>query len=51
LFLLTTTAADYFSARGFDPVDRSSAPEAIRRTREFAEICPGSAAFMRKRVG
>lgn len=46
LWLLTTTAAGFFAARGYDPVDRSRAPERIRETAEFADLCPGSAACL-----
>jgi len=47
VFLLTTTAASLFVRHGFASVPRDSAPAAIRQTREFASICPSSAAFMR----
>jgi amino-acid N-acetyltransferase len=47
LWLLTTTAPDYFSRLGFAPVDRAAAPESLRRSAEFAEACPASAACMR----
>lgn len=47
LFLLTTTAGDWFPRFGFVPADRDSAPDAVRRSREFAEACPTSALFMR----
>lgn len=50
LYLLTTTAADFFEARGYDPVDRETVPEAIGRTTEFADLCPDSAACLRKRL-
>lgn len=46
LWLLTTTAADFFARLGFTAVERSSAPSAIRATREFADICPASAVCM-----
>lgn len=46
LYLLTTTASAYFPRFGFVSVDRNVAPEAIRQSREFAEACPASAAFM-----
>jgi amino-acid N-acetyltransferase len=48
LYLLTTTAAEFFAGRGYEPVPRRAAPPAVRRTREFAEICPDSATCMRK---
>jgi amino-acid N-acetyltransferase len=48
LFLLTTTAADYFGRRGYVAADRAAAPPAIRTTREFTDLCPASSAFMLK---
>ena len=48
LYLLTTTAEDFFARRGYVRIARADAPEAIRATREFAHICPASSAFMRK---
>lgn len=48
LHLLTTTAERFFTGRGFVAADRESAPPAIRRTREFADVCPASAAYLTK---
>lgn len=50
LYVLTTTASGFFAGRGYDRVDRSDAPAAIRRTDEFAALCPASAVCMRKRL-
>ena len=46
LYLLTTTAGDYFPRFGFKQVDRDIAPDAVRRSREFSEACPSTALFM-----
>jgi amino-acid N-acetyltransferase len=48
IYLLTTTAEEFFARRGYRRTERSSAPVAIRNTREFAGICPVSSAFMNK---
>ena len=48
LHLLTTMAERFFTRHGFVVADRSSAPPAIRRTREFADVCPASAAYLTK---
>jgi amino-acid N-acetyltransferase len=48
LWLLTTTARDYFLRHGFTPVNRSSAPAAIRATAQFATLCPSTAIVMRR---
>lgn len=47
VYLLTTTAGDYFPRFGFTIANRAEAPDAIRRSREFADACPASALFMR----
>lgn len=47
LYLLTTTAENYFPAFGFEKVDRAEAPDPIRGTAEFTSACPASATFMK----
>lgn len=47
LYLLTTTAADWFARHGFRRIERSSAPDAVRSSIEFATACPASAVAMR----
>lgn len=51
LFLLTTTAEQFFARRGYGRIPRDSAPAEIKGTEEFASICPSSSAFMGKRLG
>lgn len=46
VFLLTDTAAAFFPKFGFTSIERSSVPDSIRRTVEFASACPGSAQVM-----
>ena len=48
LFLLTTTAKMYFEQHGYLTIPRASAPNAIRATAEFSNICPASAVLMVK---
>ena len=50
LYLLTMTAEAFFRHRGYSPLARDKAPEAIRATTEFAGICPASSSFMVKRL-
>lgn len=50
IYLLTTTAEEFFARRGYSRVPRETAPDAIRATREFAGICPASSAFMFKEL-
>jgi len=47
LYLLTTTAAEFFADRGYREIDRDDPPAAIRETTEFAEFCPSTATCMR----
>jgi len=49
LYLLTTTAADYFRARGYEPIAREELPEAIQETEQSARLCPSSATCMQKK--
>jgi amino-acid N-acetyltransferase len=48
VYLLTTTAPEYFAELGFSRVERASAPEAMQSSSEFASICPASATCMVK---
>jgi N-acetylglutamate synthase-like GNAT family acetyltransferase len=48
IFLLTTTAEAFFARRGYGRIAREHAPESIRTTCEFADICPASSALMVK---
>jgi len=50
VYLLTTTASDFFASLGFEEVERESAPEALRETAEFADLCPDAAVCMRREV-
>ena len=47
LYLLTTTAEDYFPSFGFVRVERDAAPGSIRATEEFSTICSASAIVMK----
>ncbi|ELZ39387.1 N-acetyltransferase GCN5 [Halorubrum californiense DSM 19288] len=50
LYLLTTTAAEFFAARGYAETPRSDVPSGIRGTTEFGELCPASAACLRREL-
>ena len=47
IYLLTTTAADFYARFGFRPWPRGDVPDAIARSSEFASICPSSATCLR----
>lgn len=46
LWLLTTTAAEYFARHGFQRTQRDEAPLRVRKSVEFCEACPDSAVAM-----
>jgi len=48
LYLLTTSAADYFERFGFRTLARELAPDPIRETAQFRTLCPGSAQLMKR---
>jgi amino-acid N-acetyltransferase len=50
LYLLTTSAADFFARLGYKRLERDGAPAAIRTTSEFAALCPASSVFMVKEL-
>jgi len=50
VYLLTTTARDYFARHGFADCPRDEAPAAIRESWEFRSGCPSTAAFMKRDV-
>jgi amino-acid N-acetyltransferase len=50
LYLLTMTAEDFFSARGYHKTDRASAPPALQETTEFKSLCPQTAVCMKKHL-
>lgn len=46
VYLLTTTAADFFPRCGFHRIDRDAASEAVKASLEFRELCPSSSVVM-----
>jgi amino-acid N-acetyltransferase len=46
VYLLTTTARDYFSRLGFKDANREAAPPALSACPEFASACPASASCL-----
>lgn len=50
LYLLTTTAEQFFVRLGYARVARHDVPGAIRNTMEYSNICPISAAVMFKEL-
>ena len=50
LYLLTTTAENFFLMRGYQGIERISAPPEIRGTAEFQGLCPVSSVCMIKQL-
>jgi N-acetylglutamate synthase-like GNAT family acetyltransferase len=50
LFLLTTTAEQYFPGFGFTPIAREEVPADVQTTGEFQSACPTTATVMRRPV-
>jgi amino-acid N-acetyltransferase len=50
LFLLTTTAENYFPRFGFTRTTRSAVPDALKKSAEFRGACPDTAVVMSRRV-
>lgn len=48
LYLLTTTAENFFSHLGYNKIDREEVPAEIKNTSQFSSVCPSSAVVMRK---
>jgi len=49
MYLLTTTAAEYFPRFGFEPIPREQADSRLQASEEFRGACPDSAVCMRRR--
>ena len=50
IYLLTTTAADFFQKRGYKIIDRNNVPEFIQNTREYGVLCASSSTLMKKEL-
>lgn len=50
LYLITTTAKDFFDRHGFCTINREEVPPAIKQTAQFSSLCPSTAVVMKKRI-
>jgi amino-acid N-acetyltransferase len=50
LYLLTTTAKDFFNKQGYCAINREDAPASVQQTAEFTALCPSSAVVMKKKI-
>ena len=51
VYLLTTTAEDYFPKFGFTRTIRAAVPESVKASAEFRGACPDTATVMTRRIG
>ena len=47
-YLITSTVVDKMRKHGFESIDRTELPEAIKKSKFFIEICPLSSVVMNK---
>jgi amino-acid N-acetyltransferase len=50
VYLLTTTAEEFFPKFGFERISRSDVPPSVQQSVEFVSACCASAIVMRKRL-
>jgi len=48
IYLLTTTAEDFFRKEGYRVVNRADAPLSIKNSSEFSTVCPSTGILMSK---
>jgi len=48
IFLLTETAPDYFTRKGYHIIIRTEIPAEVQQSSEFSHVCPQSAIPMKK---
>ncbi|WP_244306257.1 arsenic resistance N-acetyltransferase ArsN2 [Paraburkholderia lacunae] len=48
LWLLTTTAADFFARAGYVVTNRGRAPAELQASKQFAHLCPATAVCLKK---
>ncbi|MFM0534889.1 arsenic resistance N-acetyltransferase ArsN2 [Paraburkholderia strydomiana] len=48
LWLLTTTAADFFQRGGYVVANRNTAPDELQASTQFSLLCPATAVCMKK---
>ena len=46
LYLLTTTASEYFKGLGWNIADRNNVPVSVASSKEFSSLCPSTAFCM-----
>ena len=50
IYLLTTTAQNYFPKFGFKEVNRNDLPAAVKNSSQYKDVCPESAVIMKLKL-
>lgn len=50
LYLFTISAENFFQKRGYDIIERITAPKQVKSTEEFINLCPENAVCLVKRL-
>ena len=50
MYILTTTAKDFFDKQGYCVIKREESPVSVQQTAEFISLCPSSAVVMKKKI-
>ena len=50
VYLLTTTAENFFLKKGYKKMDRKEVPEFIKNTKEYSVLCSASSSLMKKEI-
>ncbi|MGZ3755475.1 MAG: arsenic resistance N-acetyltransferase ArsN2 [Mucilaginibacter sp.] len=50
IYLLTETAAGYFTRKGYQNTNRDTVPADVQQSTEFSHVCPVSAIVMKKTI-
>jgi amino-acid N-acetyltransferase len=50
IFLLTETAPNYFTRKGYQKITRNDIPDEVQQSSEFSHVCPQLAIVMKKDI-
>ncbi|MCU0395124.1 MAG: arsenic resistance N-acetyltransferase ArsN2 [Chitinophagaceae bacterium] len=51
LYLVTTSAREFFARLGYEESDRKKLPDVVKQQRQLKDVCPASAVVMQKSLG
>ena len=50
VYLLTTTAENFFLKKGYKTIDRNKVPDFIKNTKEYSVLCSSASTLMKKEL-